>query len=214
MDRASTVRPLRDQAELHETLSLVLQRADPDTAGFTYRLVGTAAALAHGVPLPAGDVDILVAQRSDVDTFAAALAEFPCLTSPTWIADARQYFASFHVGPIVVEFSTVERPADTDTFECVGSGPWRHFVHIAVGTHLVPVVSLELRLVSELVRDRPDRYGPLIDHIRQHGGDLDLVHRSMHDRGVDPMLRQRIMKRVGSDIYRLDRDHDGYGYDD
>jgi hypothetical protein len=37
---------------------------------------------------------------------------------------------------------------------------------------------------------------PLISHIRQHGGDLELVHRSMHDRGVDPLLQQRITDQL------------------
>jgi len=196
MDEDSMVRPLRDRAEVHKTLSLVLQRANPETTGLTYRLVGTSAALAQGVPLPASDIDVLVAQRNDVDTFAVALAEFPCRTSPTWIAEGHQYFAKFRVEGIDVEFSTVERPVDTDTFECHGSGPWKHYVNIAIGTHLVPVVRLELRLVSELVRNRPDRYMPLTSHIRQHGGDLELVHRSMHDRGVDPLLQQRITDQL------------------
>jgi hypothetical protein len=196
MDRDSRTRPLRDQAELRETLSLVLERADPDAAGLAYRLVGTAAALAQGVPLVAGDVDILVAHRSDVDTFSAALAGFPCPAPPAWITGARQYFARFTVEGVVVEVSTVERPAGTDTVECAGPGPWRHYVTIAVGTHLVPVVGLELRLVSELIRNRPDRYEPLIRHLRRHSGNLDLVRRSMRDRGVDPMLQQRVIEQL------------------
>jgi hypothetical protein len=196
MDQDNTVRPLRDRAELHKTLSLVFQRADPDTSGLKYRLVGTGAALAQGVPLPAGDIDVLVARRSDVDALATALADFPCLTPPIWLADARQYYVRFAVEGIDVGFSTVEWPADTDTFECAGSGPWEHYVNIAIGTHLVPAVSLELRLVSELVRNRPDRFRPLISHLRQHGGDLDLVHRSMHDRGVDPLLQQQVRDQL------------------
>ncbi|GIE81804.1 hypothetical protein Aph02nite_77540 [Actinoplanes philippinensis] len=192
MDQDNAVRPLRDRAELHQTLSLVLRRADPDMSGLRYRLVGTGAALAQAVSLPTGDIDILVARRSDVDALAAALAEFPCLTPPVWLPDARQYYARFAVEGIDVGFSTVEWPVDTDTFECAGSGPWSHYVTIAIGTHLVPTVRLELRLVSELVRNRPDRIRPLVAHLRQQGGDLDLVHRSMQDRGVAPLLRQQI----------------------
>ena len=185
-----------DEVTVRETLFQVLQRAEPDTSGLRYRLVGTAAALVQGVPLPASDVDVLVAQRSDVDTFAAALAEFPCLTSPAWLAEDRQYFARFNLGGVDVEFSTVEWPVDTDTSECTGSGPWKHYVNIAIGPYLVPTVGLELRLVSELVRNRPDRYRPLIGHIRQRGGDLDLVHRSMQDLGVDPTLQQRVIDQL------------------
>ncbi|MEU8664400.1 hypothetical protein, partial [Actinoplanes philippinensis] len=77
MDQDNTVRPLRDREELHKTLALVFQRADPDTSRLRYRLVGTGAALAQGVPLPTGDVDVLVSQRSDVEALATALADFP-----------------------------------------------------------------------------------------------------------------------------------------
>lgn len=194
MDPGTTVRPLRDRAELLRTLSLILRRVGP---GLTYRLVGTGAALAQGVRLPTGDIDILVARRSDVDVCAAALAGFPCLTAPVWLAGPGQYYARFAIEGIDVGFSTVERPVDTDTVECMGSGPWRHYVDVAAREHLVPAVVLELRLVSELVRDRPDRYRPLIEHLRQHGGDLDLLRRSMHDRGVDPAIQRRIVGQLG-----------------
>jgi hypothetical protein len=196
MEQNATVRPLRDAAELQKILSLVLDRADPEASGLEYRLVGTGAALAQGVHLPAGDVDILVARRADVDTFAAALSGFPCLTPPVWLPDARQYFARFAVDEIDVGFSTVERSVDTDTVECIGRGPWEHYVPIRCGRHVVPVVSLELRLASELVRDRPDRYEPLIEHARRHGADLQLIRRAMSDRDVNPILQQRVLERL------------------
>jgi hypothetical protein len=158
MDQHSRVRSLGSPAELHGVLSRVLDQADPEASGLEYRLVGTSAALAQGVRLPAGDVDILMAGRDDVDRFAATLSGFPCSDSPVWLSDARQYFARFQVDQTDVEISTVEWPADTDTFECIGPGPWEHYVQVTLGTHVVPAVSLELRLVTELVRDRPDRY--------------------------------------------------------
>jgi hypothetical protein len=73
------------------------------------------------------------ARRDDVDRFAAALFGFPCRTSPVWLADARQYFAKFQVDQIDVEISTVERPADTDTFEGIGPGPWEHCAILVKG---------------------------------------------------------------------------------
>lgn len=196
MGQNSWARPLRGLSELHKVLSLVLDHVDPDASGFEYRLVGTAAALAQGVQLPTGDVDILVARRGDVDTFAAALSRFPCLEPPTWLPNARQYFTHFEIDEIDVGSSTVEIPADTGTFECIGRGPWEHYVHIRFGEHLVPVVRLELRLVSELVRNRPDRYVPLIEHMRLHGADLPLVAKAMRDRGVDPVQQQRILAQL------------------
>jgi hypothetical protein len=189
-------RPLRDRAELQKVLSLVLDRLDPDAPDFEYRLVGTGAALAQGVQLPAGDIDILAARRSEVDRFAAALSGFPCLEPPAWFPDARQYFTRFQVNEIVVEATTVEVPTDTDTFECIGRGPWQHYVDIDFGEHAVPAVVLELRLVSELVRNRPDRHMPLIEHMRSHSPDLQLTQRAMSDRGVDPQLQQCILDQL------------------
>lgn len=196
MDINSWARPLRGPSELREILSLVLDLLDPDVSGFEYRLVGTGAALAQGVQLPAGDIDILVAQRADVDKFAAALSGFRCLEPPAWLPEARQYFTHFEVEEIEAGASTVEVPTETDTFECIGPGPWNHYVDVKIGKHLVPVVRLELRLVSELVRNRPDRYMPLIEHMRAHGADLQLVHRAMNDRGVDPVRQVHILDQL------------------
>lgn len=191
--RRSAVRGL---THLRSVLSQVLDRVDPGATGLEYRLVGTAAALAQGVELPAGDVDILVAHRADVDRFAEALHDLPCLDAPAWLADSRQYFARFQVGGTEVEVSTVEWPTHADTFECIGRGPWQHHVRVRLGTHLVTAVALELRLVSELVRDRPDRYAPLIEHMRAHGADLRLVQRAMDDRGVSTMMAEPVLAQL------------------
>lgn len=196
MERRGRARPLRDRAELQKVVSLVLDRLDAGAPNFEYRLVGTGAALAQGVQLPTGDIDILVARRSEVDTFAAALSGFACLEPPAWLPDARQYFTHFQVNEIGVEASTVEVPTDTDTFEGIGRGPWQHYVDLDFGKHTVPAVVLELRLVSELVRNRPDRYMPLIEHMRSHSVDLQLTQRAMSDRGVDPKLQQRILDQL------------------
>lgn len=198
MQPSSWVRPLRDRAELEEILSLVLDRLNPAAWGFQYRLVGTGAALAQDVQLPTGDIDILVSRRDEVDTFADALSGFPCLEPPAWLPNSRQYFTHFKVDEIDVGASTVERPVDTDTFECIGRGPWQHYVDIAFGWHTVPAVALELRLVSELVRNRPDRYNALIQHLRSRGADLDLIQRSMTDREIDPRTQQDILHQLRS----------------
>jgi hypothetical protein len=162
-----------------------------------YRLVGTAAAVAQGVQLEAADIDLLLARREDLDRFAGALSSFPCLVPPGWLPEAGQYFARFLVEETEVELSTVERPAPTDTFECAGTGPWWHWVPVELGGHLVPAVRLELRLVTELVRDRPDRSTPLIEHLRMHGADLPLLRRAMSSRGVAPGLRQQVADQLG-----------------
>ncbi|MFC8258010.1 hypothetical protein ACFUNF_10335 [Streptomyces sp. NPDC057291] len=196
MDRNAKARTLTGPAELQNVLSLLLDQIDPDALGLDYRLVGTGAALAQGVQLPVNDVDILMIQRGDVDRAAAALSGFPCRDSPVWLPDARQYFARFEVAGIEVEISTVETSTDTGTLECVGRGPWEHFVRVGMGRHLVPAVGLELRLVTELVRDRPDRYEPLMEHMRLRGADLPLLRKAMGERAVDPAWQEHILDQL------------------
>ncbi|MET7338733.1 hypothetical protein [Nonomuraea sp. NPDC005650] len=173
---------------LETTLTaLRVMGADPK-----YRVGGTGAALLQGVHLPVGDVDLLVARREDVDTFAAALSSFPCLYAASWIPESSQYFTRYEVNGVHLEISTVEQETDSDGMECIGRGPWQHYVLITCGSYRVPVVRLELRLATELLRDRSDRYEPLIDHMATQGFDADLLHRAMTARGLS-MERQRLV---------------------
>jgi hypothetical protein len=185
-----------DTTTLRRTLSLVLDRLGPDWVD--YRVVGTGSARLQGVDLPTGDIDMLVRRRADVDRFAAALGDYPVLTPPTWLDEARQYFTEFVVDGVRAGASTVEVPCDTDTAECIGDGPWTHHVDVAVGRHVVPTVALELRVASELIRKRPDRLRPLIDHLRRHGGDLELLRRSLDDRHIDPAVRREVLGQLES----------------
>lgn len=173
-------------------MTVLDQLAEVDTE-LDYRLVGTSAALLQGVPLAAGDVDILLARRPDVDTIAAALAPFPCRTAPVWLPDSSQYFARYAVDDVDIEISTVEGPTEAETAECTGAGPWRHYVLVPCGTHRVPAVRLELRLVSELIRNRPVRAAALTTHLRSHGADLGLLQRAMTDRGLAPDQQRRVL---------------------
>ena len=59
--------PTSDTARLREALSIVLDCITATSASFEYRLVGTGAALLHGVDLPAADIDLLVRVRQIVD---------------------------------------------------------------------------------------------------------------------------------------------------
>jgi hypothetical protein len=189
-------RRIRDNAELYRILSVVLDLLDPDAVGFEYRLVGTGAALAQGVALPTGDIDLLVTRRDEVDRFAEAMSGFPCQEPPAWLPDAGQYFTHFKVDDIDVGASTVEVPTDAEAVECIGRGPWQYYVDVRVGRHTVPAVALELRLISELIRDRADRYTPLIEHMRVNGADLHLVEHAMADRNLKPALRRQILDQL------------------
>ena len=149
-----------------------------------YRLVGTSAALLHGVDMPAGDVDILLRQRQGIDAFSAALSSFECLKPPQLLEEDRQYIAIFAVDGIKVELSTVEWEADTDTIECFGAGPWRHCVDLPCGAYRIPTVSLELRLLTEWSRERPERFGPIAAFLRGTDFDTDLLRRGLVGQGL------------------------------
>lgn len=57
-----------NQSHLRNTLIIVLDQIMPAFAQVEYRLVGTGAALLHGAPLPARDIDLLVKEREAVST--------------------------------------------------------------------------------------------------------------------------------------------------
>jgi hypothetical protein len=57
-------------------------------------------------------------------------------------------------------------------------------------------VNLELRLITELYRDRPDRYTPLIAHLREHGCDLDLVRRGLSGERLSPELVANVLRQL------------------
>ena len=190
--------PALNRTRLVETLTLVLNHALPACAAVAYRLVGTGAAMLHGVDLPVGDLDLLFLERADVDAFAAALSPFPCLEPAAWLPHARQYYANYEVGGVEVGLSTVEVETDSDAIETYGPGPWeKHYSLLPCGPYQVPTVDLELRLITELYRGRPDRYTPLIAYLREHGCDLALVQRGLGagrlpQETVEDVLRQLV----------------------
>jgi hypothetical protein len=181
------------QSQLQETLTIVFYHIMPGCAQIEYRLVGTAAALLQGVSLPTGDVDILVKERQSVDVLGSALASFTCLQSPAWIPEAGQYYAEYEINGVGVGISTVEAETDSDGIECLGRGPWEHYVLVSCGPFDIPAVGLELRLVSELLRNRPDRYTPLIQHMQVNGCDIGLVRRGMEARSLPQGLQDKML---------------------
>jgi hypothetical protein len=190
--------------QLRDTLVIVLDHAMPACAQVEYRVVGTGAALLQGVSLPTGDVDILVKERASVDTFGSALASFKCLFSPAWIPHGRQYYAEYEVNGVGVDISTVEGETDSDGIECLGRGPWEHYVLVSCGPYAIPAVALELRLVSELSRNRPDRYAPLIQHMQVNGCDIELVRRGMEARSLSQTLQENVLGQLkGASVDRV-----------
>ena len=99
---------------------------------------GDRAVVLHRVDLPTADIDILVKTPDAVDAFGAALAPCPCLSAPAWLPAARQYYGSYDVHGVTVEFSTVNIASDEDTRETCGRGPWERYVALPCGPYTVP----------------------------------------------------------------------------
>lgn len=185
-----------DRARLEGVLGKVLERLGRAGRKVDFRLVGTAAALLHGVKLPAADVDLLARDRRGVEGFAAALEGFPCTQPPQHLEAAMQYFAEFRVDGVAVQISTVEVEDESDTLECVGGGPWVHYAALRCRGYSVPAVALELRLLSELRRGREDRVAPLLDFMKEKGCDLALLRRGMREAQIAEAQQLRVMKRL------------------
>lgn len=152
--------------------------------------MGTGAARLQGVDLPVGDIDLLLDRRSDVDAVAAALAPLPCPAPPRWIEVTRQYFACYELDGVGFSFSTLEQSCDDDGWKCKGPAPWRHSVTVDCGGHRIGCVRLELRLTTEFLRNRPDRYRPILTHLTTHGADLEPLDQSLTIRNVPDPLAQ------------------------
>lgn len=178
--------------QLHHTLTTVLGLVERQ-GRFSYRLVGTAADLLRGVPIPARDVDFLVRDRAEIDTFARALAAFHSLTPPTWMSCCAQYYTAFEVDGVRVDASTVESASESGFIEAIGSGPWTHFSEIEVGERSVAVVAPELRLATELRRDRRDRAEIIAHWMRDHGCDAPLLRNAMNAQGIDADIQSSVM---------------------
>ena len=107
-----------------------------------------------------------------------------------------QYFASFELSAVRIEFSTVE--SDSPEFgECTGDAPWQHFDILELEGHRVPVVASELRLLSEITRFRPDRWQPIAAHLTRNGYDAELLATAI--RRLAPDLQATMRDAVRDD---------------
>lgn len=149
--------------------------------GEKIRIVGTASSMLRHIDLPVGDVDILAKERPIVEELAAAAAAAGgvCLEPTGWMENPGfgQYFTEFELSGVRIAFSTVELPPGEPAHigECVGDAPWKYFDMIEVEGHYVPVVASELRLFSEVVRSRADRWRQIGAQLEREGYNEELL---------------------------------------
>jgi hypothetical protein len=181
------------QTAVRRTLETILAHV-PDSR---FCLVGTASCLLRGIDVPASDVDILFRTRDGVEAWVASLTDLVEVNdAPTWLEESRQYFARVSVSGVTVELSTVEIDDGTDTGECVGAGPWAHFDPVPCGEFNVPTVSVELRLVTEVARQRRDRWEPIVAYFRSHPCDIALVERGLANMSTSPDEISAVLKSL------------------
>jgi hypothetical protein len=174
---------------------------DLERLGDRVRIVGTASSVLRGIDVPARDVDILASERAVVDQLAtaAAAAGGRCLSSPACVESPgfRQYFASFELSGVRVEFSTIESNSTMpEISECTGDAPWQHFDVLELEGHRVPAVASELRLLSEITRDRPNRWEPIAAYLSRTGYDEELL--AELSRRLAPDLQATMRRAVQS----------------
>jgi hypothetical protein len=114
----------------------------------------------------------------------------------------QQYYGNYEVNGVEVGISTVEVASDADTIETFGRGPWEHFTLLTCGRYAVPTVALELRLITELFRNRPDRYQPLIQFMQSHGCDLDYIRRGVVAAGLPPTMQDDVLNKLREAPFR------------
>lgn len=169
---------------LLDVLKKVLDASEALLSPDRYRLLGTTASILHGAKTPSKGVDFLMRDRESVDAFHLALAQFKIDSPPTYLPEDKQYWASYFVDGVHIGVTTTEWESHGDHIEPSGDGPWTYYTSIPWGQHNVPTVNLELRLVSELFRNRADRYEPLIQFMSTKQVDVDLLRRGMAERQI------------------------------
>jgi hypothetical protein len=189
------------EALVQKTLTHLLDCVLPTASTVEYRLVGTAAMLLRSVHLPSNDIDLLFRERKGIDLFHQELMRSPTIEqhqSPAMLEGAGQYFARYSMGGVVVEMSTVEFEIDTenDTVECLGGGPWEHYDLVPCGSCLIPVVATELRLLTELRRNRMERVQPILAYLRTHPPNTAFIQRGLIAHNIPQELRRIALEQI------------------
>ena len=190
--------PFVERNRLLDVLQQVLKEIKPVLSPNDYRLLGTTASLLHGAETPAKGVDLLMRNRESVEAFHLAMSPFRLDLPSTYDPEDNIYWASYFVDDVHVAIAANELPWESDAVESGGTGPWTHFTNLQCGEYSVPTVNLELRLITELVRDRADRYEPLIQFLRGISYDEALLRRGMANRGMPKIGQDAVIDQLNS----------------
>ena len=92
----------------------------------------------------------------------------------------------------------METATEFGCIEVSGTGPWTHYVNLRAGSHLLPTVRIELRLATELSRNRVEKYEPTVEWMVMNGCNLSLLEWAMKARGVPAERQHDILSRLVS----------------
>ncbi len=143
------------------------------------RVVGTASSALRGIELAVADVDILARDRETVDELVAVSGSPPATLIETPFG--YQYLADHQLSGVPMQLSTVESnlTGRRRLAECGGETPWRYYSLVDVAGRPVAVVASELRLASDLLRGRDNRWRPIAAHLVAIGFDVELLSQAV-----------------------------------
>ena len=197
--------PEMDSSEVvDDRLRRAMSVLAPIAASFSdeIRMVGTASSWLRGIVLPVGDIDVLARTRLTVDGLAEELNRrgVLCRMPPSLLDEPgfTQYYTSFEIHDVKVEVSTVEAGTDGPLSECAGPAPWSHFDGVLFDDSRLFAVASELRLLSEVSRNRPERWEPIGRHLEDNGYDAELLDAACSSLPDD--LRTVMNQAVGNPV--------------
>jgi DNA-binding transcriptional MerR regulator len=161
-----------------------------------YLLCGTAAGLFQGVFQPVRDINLLTKAHKQVNGFAQAMHNFPQVLKPTYFESKKLYCTTHLIRGVEVSMAALDDYRDDaekgDTF----LNPWDHFSELQIGSYTIRAEALELRLATEIARERPRHYQPLIKHMQKHGADLELAQRAMSAKAISNNTVKKVISQI------------------
>ncbi len=167
-----------------------------------WAVIGSGASTLQGCRLPPADIDILFAEPEGVHQFAQFMSVFAVPRRPRegelWLSSREQpvafeppdpqkevwNFGRWMIADCKIEAAHIARPAGDPSMAqdwICEPGPriWPHIRHVPFGRYQVPVVPLEIRLGTELLRERKERVDEIVAVLQGQGHDRELLRQAL-----------------------------------
>ena len=161
-----------------------------------YLLCGTAAGLFQGVFQPVRDINLLAKTRTQVDDFSHALRIYPQVEKPIYTESEKLYRATHLIRGVEVSMTALDTSQEDSENMVTSLSPWDYYTEVKIDSHTIRTEALELRLASEIARERPRHYLPLIKHLQKHGADVDLAQRAMAAKAIANDTMRKVISQI------------------